>query len=577
MKQFVAWARVSSLRQKKEGFSLEDQEARLHEFAVRLGGVIAKLYKVAETASKHEERATFHEFTAYVKRHARSLSGMLFVKVDRAARSIQSWAELESLAEATHVPLFFPDQPTGETPAGRMQRRMSAVFASYQTDQQATDIRAGHKRRVESGLPLGRQYGYRNVRTNGRSLLELDPLHAPKVRRVFELFAYQPHTLASLIDALARQGVVYTDRHPRFDKSVLYRLLTNRHYLGEVRYRGHWSPGSFEPLVDRATFQTVQDRFMGRIFRKPQITFAGELIRCGHCGHVITGEKKLKTSPNGRVREYSYYRCTKYSTQGHPRIRVPESTINAAFVDVFSRLRIDDPEVREWIKAVIRAKAAVGRQDNEAHRTELQRQETQVAAKLKTLLDLRMEGEIGSEEYAAKRAELHERQAAIQLQLETTTRDDREIADLALRVFELSQSLKTRWENADYAAKRGILELLGESVCLNSQNLEIRLKKPFDLIANQFPGSLNGAGGNRTPVPKQSAECLYACVWWFDLDPPGCHQQHSVGSSAQCYLAGAAASGQRRPARCVVPRAIGRHAGDVRPLLGRKSVVAVGN
>src|SRR5665213_982276 len=147
-KQFVAWARVSSVRQKKEGYSLEDQEKRLIEFSERLGGDITKLFKIAETASKREERTTFREFTTFVKRSSRRLSGMLFVKVDRAARNIRDWADLEALSEETGVPLFFPDQPSAETPAGRMQRRMSAVFASYQTDQQGHDIRLGHKRRV---------------------------------------------------------------------------------------------------------------------------------------------------------------------------------------------------------------------------------------------------------------------------------------------------------------------------------------------------------------------------------------------------------------------------------------------
>ena len=51
-KQFVAWASVSSARQKKEGFSLEDQEQRLNDFATRLGGNVIKLFKIAETASK---------------------------------------------------------------------------------------------------------------------------------------------------------------------------------------------------------------------------------------------------------------------------------------------------------------------------------------------------------------------------------------------------------------------------------------------------------------------------------------------------------------------------------------------
>ena len=310
-KQFVAWARVSSARQKKEGFSLEDQEQRLIEFASRLGGSVIQFFKIAETASKREERQTFREFTTYVKRNHRRLAGMLFVKVDRAARNIRDWADLEQLSEEVSVPLFFPDQPTAETPAGRMQRRMSAVFASYQTDQQATDIRAGHKRRVEAGLPLGRQYGIRLIRVNGRSIVEHDPIQAPKVKRIFELFAYQPLTIDTLIDTLARQGIIYTDKQPKWTKSTLHRLLHNRSYLGEVWYQGVWHPGKFEPLVDRQTFQSVQDRFGTdfKVYRKPQITFAAGLMTCGHCGRSVTGEKKHKTSPDGTKRDYNYYRC----------------------------------------------------------------------------------------------------------------------------------------------------------------------------------------------------------------------------------------------------------------------------
>lgn len=509
MKQFVAWARVSSARQKKEGFSLEDQEARLLEFAHRLGGSVVKLFKIAETASKRDERETFREFTAYVKKNSRVLSGMLFVKVDRAARNIQDWADLEALAEETHVPLLFPDQPTGETPAGRMQRRMSAVFASYQTDQQAADISAGIRRRIGSGLPMGRQYGLRNVRIHGRSIVEHDPVNGPKVKRIFELFAYQPHTLVSLIDALARQGIVYTDRHPRFDKSVLYRILTNRHYIGEVKFQEAWHPGTFEPLVDRATFQAAQDRFMGRVFHKPQITFAGGLMRCAHCGHVITAEKKLKTSPDGTVREYSYYRCSQYNRPGHPRVRVPERAINDQFLALFDRLRIGNAEVRQWIVEVIRARAGAGREQNAQHRIELERQKRQVEAKLKTLLDLRMDGEVTPDEYSAKRAELHERESAIRLQLETTDQDDREIADLAVAAFELSQSLKNRWETADYAAKRTILEVLCQEVRLNSENLEISLRKPFDSLIDGDLVSLSGAEESRTPDLFIANEALY--------------------------------------------------------------------
>lgn len=406
------------------------------------------------------------------------------------------------MAVDTGVPLLFPDQPTGDTPAGRMQRRMSAIFASYQTDQQAVDIRGGQKRRIESGLPLGRQFGIRLVRVNGRSIVEHDPLDAPKVKRIFELFAYQPLTLEKLIGALARQGIVYTDRSPQFTKSTLHRILHNRVYVGDVYYQGQWYPGKFEPLVDRATFQQVQDKFgtASKVYHCPELTFAGGLITCAHCGHAVTGEKKLKRSPNGTKREYSYYRCTHYAEDGHPRVRLNEKQIDEQLLAFFQTIRIDDPAVRQWFVDVIKAKAHAGHDQNREHQKELTRRHEQVNAKLQTLLDLRMDGEIGVDEYATKRRELHERQSAIALQLQASDRDGREIADLAIQAFELSQSLKEQWVSADYNAKRTILGIMLKTVRLNSGNLEFTSRKPFDLLRNVKLVPLSGAIGNRTLI-----------------------------------------------------------------------------
>ena len=97
MKKFVALARVSSREQQREGFSLDVQVDGLRKHAERIGGEIVKLYEVAETASKSEERKTFRELLSYVKTHAQELSGILFYKVDRAVRNILDLADLERI------------------------------------------------------------------------------------------------------------------------------------------------------------------------------------------------------------------------------------------------------------------------------------------------------------------------------------------------------------------------------------------------------------------------------------------------------------------------------------------------
>lgn len=130
MKQFVALARVSSREQEREGFSLEIQEDALKRYAEANGGVIVKFFKIAETASKAEKRKAFRELVAYAKKHAAELDGLLFYKVDRAARNLFDYVELERLESEYGVPFISVSQQTDSNPAGRMMRRTLANMAA---------------------------------------------------------------------------------------------------------------------------------------------------------------------------------------------------------------------------------------------------------------------------------------------------------------------------------------------------------------------------------------------------------------------------------------------------------------
>lgn len=106
MKQFVALARVSSREQEREGFSLEIQEDALRRFAESAGGTIYRMFKIAETASKVDERKTFRELITYSKKHSAELDGLLVYKVDRAARNLFDFVEIERLESEYDVPFI---------------------------------------------------------------------------------------------------------------------------------------------------------------------------------------------------------------------------------------------------------------------------------------------------------------------------------------------------------------------------------------------------------------------------------------------------------------------------------------
>jgi DNA invertase Pin-like site-specific DNA recombinase len=481
-KKYVALARVSSREQQREGFSLDIQEDALRRYAERMGGIIVKLFKIAETATKRDERRAFKELLAYAKKHADELTGLLFYKVDRAARNLFDYVELERLESELGLEFISVSQPTENTPAGRMQRRMLASMASFYTEQQSLDVKEGLARRVKEGWFVGHApYGYRNVRIDGRGVAEIDPVNGPKVRRIFELFAYHGLTLDMLIERLAAEGIVYRDSAARFPRSTLHAILHDRAYIGEVEHKGQWYPGKHPPLVDRQTWDRVEAMLHGQVYRTHELTYGSDLITCP-CGHKIVGERKTKRTKAGE-RDYVYYRCSQYSRKGHPRVRLTEADLDRQVLALFAKLRIEDAEVRDWVLRLLRERTREEQESTREQRAELRRQLALSQGQADQLLNLRLLEEIDGDTFAAKSTELRDRAARLKLQAEVLDRGHDENADIAVKAFELSQSLMGKWLTADYAAKRQILEIVGLNWRLDDVTLIPEMREPFDVLA----------------------------------------------------------------------------------------------
>ncbi len=186
MRRFVALARVSNWEQERDGFSRVVQEDGLRHHAAPAGGEGVRLFRIAETASKHEGRKTFRELLAYAKGHAGVLDGLIFFKLDLAARNLIDHVELERLESKYDLAFISVSQPTENTPAGRMMRRTLANMSAFCTEPQALDVNEGQTRRVREGrFPGKARYGYREVRVDGRSIAEVDPSAAANVMLIF--------------------------------------------------------------------------------------------------------------------------------------------------------------------------------------------------------------------------------------------------------------------------------------------------------------------------------------------------------------------------------------------------------
>ena len=481
--QYLALARVSSREQEREGFSLDVQEDALRRYAERKGGEITKFYRIAETASKQAERKTFKELLVYARKNAHKLDGVLFYKVDRAARNLFDYVELERLELDYNLPVVYVAQPTENTPAGRMQRRILANMASFYTEQQSLDVREGQQRRVESGLfPCKAPYGYRNVRVEGRGLVEVNELPAERVRMIFDLYTRPGQTLDGVVQTMAKLGLAQSETQFEFTRSKVHHILRDRSYIGEILYRGQWLDGTHSPLVDRAKFERVQVLLGGKTYNGHESVYGAGMVRCGHCGRPVVAEVKIKATKAG-LKEYRYYRCARYNAKDHPKIRVNENSLDRQVLDLFGRMKVEDEKVRAWIVKILQLKAEAMQEKDESHLADLQRQITVATRQRDRLLNLRMADEIDRDTFAAKDAELRDQLGHLNMVLEGQTRQQSEFSEIVVKTFELSQELGEKWVTADIAEKREILNILCLNYSLNADELAMTIRKPFDVFA----------------------------------------------------------------------------------------------
>ena len=117
---------------------------------------------------------------------------------------------------------------------------------------------------------------------------------------------------------------------------------------------------------------------------------------------------------------------------------------------------------------------------------------------------MRQIDEIELSTFAEKQAELRSKETRLQTKLEGCGRQQSERADLAVKVFELSQSLTSKWLAADIAEKRLLLEIICLNWTLDGVTLVPQIRKPFDILVEGLLVS-SSRGDRRFTFPNDSS------------------------------------------------------------------------
>lgn len=490
MKNCFGYVRVSTQKQ-GEGVSLEAQKEAISEFALRNDLFICRWFEEKVTAAKSGRPV----FGAMVKELIRGgAQGLVVHKIDRSARNFADWAKVGDLSDAGVDVHFASETLDFRSRGGRLSADIQAVIAADYIRNLREETLKGMRGRLKQGFcPWGAPLGYRNH--GGGKVKTLDPLLAPHLRRLFELYASGRHSLWSLVSEM-RQSGFRTPAGRTLSKHAIEAILSNPFYCGvlKVRSTGETFPGKHEALISVSLFRAVQELKAGKAGKKVtrhSFAFRG-LFRCALCRHGITPERQ-----KGHV----YYRCHTPSC-GTKSVR--EEVIEQAIAQLFATFGFDRETTEAfegWVAGVFGEEAI--REERRSVAVRL----TQTDERLSRLTDAFIDRHIDERTFASRKEALLLDRRRLEEQASATTGVT---AERAVKFFELVNTVAAAYDSAELPDKRQIIRLATSNRTLSGRNVVLG---PSEWLVPVQKSTTVGSGDPTRPtfrMPKEHVEQLIA-------------------------------------------------------------------
>jgi DNA invertase Pin-like site-specific DNA recombinase len=279
-------------------------------------------------------------------------------KIDRLTRSLADFSKMVEVFERAGVSFVSVTQQFNTTTSmGRLMLNVLLSFAQFEREVTGERIRDKITASKRKGMwmggvpPLGYDVKDRRLVPNERE--------AKVIRHIFKRFVELSSTTRLTkelrLDGITSKAWTTQDGKVRegklIDKGLIYKLLCNRTYLGELRHKEEWFKGEHQPLIEPSTWEAVQSilstnsRTRGNHTRaKTPFLLKGLIF--GADGRAMTAAWTRK----GTGKMYRYYihmRDTKEHAGASGLPRLPAIELEANVVEQLRRiLRAPDLKFR---------------------------------------------------------------------------------------------------------------------------------------------------------------------------------------------------------------------------------------
>lgn len=341
----MLYCRVSSDEQ-AQGGSLDIQEEYLRKYCNEHDYHIVDFdFREDESAKTFEKRPVIQKILKYIRKNKGQINKLLFLRWDRFTRDIISG--VETLKEL----LYMGVEPNAiEAPLDYSSETWPLLLGVQIGLAQGDNIK--RSKATKDGIRFAQESGrcsnkaprgYKNVRTSKHSThVEIDEGKSQIVKQAFQEVAKGLECPCRI-----RRRVC-----PDIPESSFLDMLRNKFYVGQVYVKeykgleGYWTNGIHEALIDKETFEKVQEVLDGKKKQTPKITgkklihpdlYLRKLVVCPICGHALTG-----AGSKGNGGRYYYYFCS----CDHKHINKRVETMNDKFVQYVGALKPNEAVLR---------------------------------------------------------------------------------------------------------------------------------------------------------------------------------------------------------------------------------------
>ena len=338
MMNVLLYCRVSTDEQ-AEGCSLDFQERYLKAYCSNHGyNVLEKAYREDYSAKHYDlRRPEMKKMYQYCKKNKGKVNKILFLRWDRYARNVEFaftykrkfYDELGVEINAIESPIDFKGT--------EWSMLLSMYCGAAHTEDEKISKRT--KDGIHENLMKGKctnhaPRGYKNMRRDKHDCwVEIDEPKASRIRTLF-------YEVAKGVEV---PTVIKRKYYPELSDSSFFDMLRNRFYVGDIYVPAYgddpeqYVKGLHQPLIDRHTFDQVQDIIDGKKKETPKMgksvipeLYLRKFLVCPVCGCKLTGSRS-----KGNGGDYYYYHCS--NDHKHGNFRAEKA--NESFVQYVSKLR----------------------------------------------------------------------------------------------------------------------------------------------------------------------------------------------------------------------------------------------